>query len=630
MMKGVLFAAASAISAFSDVCANFSTLCPTMAMFRTATLFSVVLLAFLVKHADGMRGPSQPASMIEREVTSWGIFGCAKFGARKPGERRLKGWCRCPDNRPKFTQECGRSGDIYGSSFHLSEASKGCRCVTKAEYAELLKIPVSASALRFCSALLDQTQRHYNDDANRFQDKMQSTLSRTSPTICQHALTGTITPTEAKQAPWAKEASELSQEDSVQDGDREYGRMQPVKENATTPGEKKLWEHALSQVCKDECDDLLEMMKEEAWDLADDVAYHQVPFAQTCAERVVKHVEAEVLGCCARSCGFNGRTCLLWPFFSPREKVNWNLECCSEMNVLKNSSRERMCNSVLSDHLATEASQYDLEEKDGTDVGKVLIGQNSSLFWTKKGAQQARRGIKLRLPKKSTKKAGKFINKLLHPFGKSVLIKEAGARADANVSMDFLLKHPNVGEEFLRRGYFREEPLSKMLDQATSVMEGNFQDDTCNFGKLQQQCPENFQETYVETCKKSWKVTQVPKGSENPEDEEDEVSENIFHDHALHPAGGHCDQSNSQSFATAEQRESLTTNFFGKIFVHYFTYDTENKEKPIKCFTLAKNQCKGNGQWWTKIPLVSVQELVKKEDINTYTDLVYVKVKADE
>ena len=190
--------------------------------------------------------------------------------------------------------------------------------------------------------------------------RMEDTLSKTSPAICQHALVGTITPTEAKRAPFAEKASKLSQHAHDVDGDRAYGRMRSVKENATTPTETALWEHALAQVCKDECDDLLKMMKEEARNLAKDVLGHQVPFPQTCAERVVKHVEAEVLGCCGRSCGFNGRRCLLWPFFSPKEKVEWELECCAEMNVLKNSSRELMCNSVLSSRLAIAASQYSI------------------------------------------------------------------------------------------------------------------------------------------------------------------------------------------------------------------------------------------------------------------------------
>lgn len=71
----------------------------------------------------------------------------------------------------------------------------------------------------------------------------------------------------------------------------------------------------------------------------------------------------------------------------------------SEMSILKNSSRERMCNSVLSNHLlpqghivlsnlAKKTWQYDLEEEDGADVGKVLIGRDASLFWSSKRAQK--------------------------------------------------------------------------------------------------------------------------------------------------------------------------------------------------------------------------------------------------
>jgi len=145
---------------------------------------------------------------------------------------------------------------------------------------------------------------------------------------------------------------------------------------------------------------------------------------------------------------------------------------------------------------------------------------------------------------------------------------------------------------------------------------------TCDFGKLQQQCPKNFRKTYTKTCKKSWKVTQVPEESEDSE-------EDFFHHLALYPEEGHYTENTSQSFATPEECEGLTTYSFGEIFVHYFTYDTENKEKPIKCFTLGKQQCEGKDQWWTMIPLVSVQELLKEEDANIFTELVYVKVKAD-
>ena len=113
-------------------------------------------------------------------------------------------------------------------------------------------------------------------------------LEKTSPEICQHALTGTITPQEAKEAPFAGKASELSQHghDADRNGDRRYGRMRAVKEDATDPTETALWEHALAQVCKDECEDLLQMMYKASQHLSNDVVFHHVPFAQACAERV--------------------------------------------------------------------------------------------------------------------------------------------------------------------------------------------------------------------------------------------------------------------------------------------------------------------------------------------------------
>lgn len=70
--------------------------------------------------------------------------------------------------------------------------------------------------------------------------------------------------------------------DNDGDQDRGFGRMQPMKENATTPAEKALWEYALSQVCKDECEDLLHMMKNETKHLANDVGFNHFnhpPFA---------------------------------------------------------------------------------------------------------------------------------------------------------------------------------------------------------------------------------------------------------------------------------------------------------------------------------------------------------------
>ena len=529
-------------------------------------LFFAVLLAF-VTHVAGMRGFPQAASMLETEVTAWGKNQCEKFGAEQFNDR-----CICPEDRPAPTKECGRSNHKL---FRLSKATEGCRCVTKAKALELMKIPVAASALRFCEALLEHGYEHHIDG-------MRDALKKkTSPAICQHALTGTINKTEAEEAPWAEKASELSRHGSVQDQDedRAYGRMRAVKEDATTPTEKALWEHALAQVCKDECEDLLYMMKIEAHKLTEDVVDLQVPFAQTCAERVVQHVEAEVLGCCGRSCGFDGRRCLLWPFFSAEEKVEWEVECCSEMNILKNSSRELMCNSVLPGRLAKEASQYDLNEQAGADIGKVLLGQNSSLLWTQTGAQ-------------------KF-----------------GTRAGAKVSIEFLLRHKNLGEEYLRRGYVQEEPLNKILNEATSIMQVHSQG-TCDFGEFKEQCPKHFVTNYMKTCQDSWMVA---------EEEEEEDFEEQLKDFHL----GNCSLNSPQYVAAPEECDKLANE--SSILV-YFTHDHNNEKKPIACVTLDKKQCvtAEEKQWWKKIQLTSVQEVMNGQEIKDYTHRVYyVRVKAD-
>ena len=506
---------------------------------------------------------------------------CAKFGAKR-GEY-WDDMCECPHDRPRETKECGGDGS---GEFPPSKASKGCGCLSMVEATERLKMPVAASALRFCEALVEQSYRGVMIDI------MLDALKKTSPEICQHALTGTINETEAKRAPFAEKASELSQKGSDEDrnGDRGYGRMRAVKEDATDPAEKALWKHALSQVCKDECTDLLDMMKNETEDLADDVVLRHVPFAQACAEQVVQHVEAEILGCCGRSCGFDGRRCLLWPFFSPQEKVDWELECCAEISILKNSSRELMCNSVLPDRLAKKASNFDLEEQSGTDVGKVLIGQNTSLFWTEEGAQE------------------------------SALGKEVQAHDGDKVSMDFLIKHQKIGEEYLRLGYFKEEPITKILHEATSMMEVSSQDDTCNFGHFEEQCPKKFMTTFVKKCNEAWNVA---KG---------------FRHLLTHPAIGDCRESDPQNFSTPEECEQLAENSFGTVFLHYFEYNKENKDLPIKCFSVAvsndlsngiKKQCKGKDDWWKRIKgkFMSVQKLMNdtKGDVNDYAQLVYIK-----
>ena len=80
-------------------------------------------------------------------------------------------------------------------------------------------------------------------------------------------------------------------------------------------------------------------------------------------------------------------------------------------------------------------------------------------------------------------------------------------------------------------------------------------------------------------------------------------------------------QSDSQSFATQEDWQKFAKNP-GEIFLHYFTYNKENKDLPTKCFSLSKEQCKGKDDSWKRIPLVSVQKLMNEQDVNAYSEMV--------
>ncbi|CAE7522522.1 unnamed protein product, partial [Symbiodinium pilosum] len=77
-------------------------------------------------------------------------------------------------------------------------------------------------------------------------------------------------------------------------------------------------------------------------------------WSEICVEHVVKKVESHLLGCCGRSCGWNGWTCLHWPFIPPAEQDAWKAECCVEANIVRGSAREQMCLSILPDEQAQQ------------------------------------------------------------------------------------------------------------------------------------------------------------------------------------------------------------------------------------------------------------------------------------
>eukprot|EP00435_Cladocopium_sp_Y103_P063456 s109_g25.t1 len=101
---------------------------------------------------------------------------------------------------------------------------------------------------------------------------------------------------------------------------------------------------------------------------------------------------------------------MAWPFFTKDQKVEWLEECCTEYNVLEGSSRERMCDSVLTPEQVKLISEFNTKAKEGTDVGGAYTGQDPPLLWTQKGISE----FKL------------------------------NAKVNSEVSSDFLEKHPKI------------------------------------------------------------------------------------------------------------------------------------------------------------------------------------------
>lgn len=96
---------------------------------------------------------------------------------------------------------------------------------------------------------------------------------------------------------------------------------------------------ALKKVCHNECEDLVKKLKNKPtiMHLLHDDHYAHDTMEERCAKLVVREVESETLGCCARSCGWNGAACGLWDFMIDEEKQDWKLECCAEGAILNGS-----------------------------------------------------------------------------------------------------------------------------------------------------------------------------------------------------------------------------------------------------------------------------------------------------
>ena len=232
---------------------------------------------------------------------------------------------------------------------------------------------VSASAVSFCSELMKEanTQRLNLDEQKHI---MIRELSGAKD-ICPKVLTGSLNTADGKAKNWEVEAAKVSQ---IHGQEHEFGRL-----------DKVAWRSSLHRVCTDECNALVEGMENQARQLpraTSDMMHGSEgnSVEEICASKVVKKVEAEILTCCATSCGWNGRSCTYWLLMNATEQDEWQGECCTEMNILQNSTREKLCDSTLTEH-ETEESKQIIDNRDNTPKDRAILGQDrggSSNAWS--------------------------------------------------------------------------------------------------------------------------------------------------------------------------------------------------------------------------------------------------------
>ena len=232
-----------------------------------------------------------------------------------------------------------------------------------------MPLNVRASAVSFCSELMKEAKTHH-----RTMDFLESQLQGARD-ICPKVLTGSLKPADGKAKDWEVEAAKVSQ---IHGKEHEFGRLDNVA-----------WRSSLHRVCTDECNALVEGMENQTSQLAEATSDMMLgtegdSVEEVCADIVVKKVEAEILTCCATSCGWNGRSCTYWPLMNATEQDDWQGECCTEMNILQGSTREKMCDSTLTEHETKESEQI-IDNRDNTPEDRAILGQDrggSSNAWS--------------------------------------------------------------------------------------------------------------------------------------------------------------------------------------------------------------------------------------------------------
>ena len=168
---------------------------------------------------------------------------------------------------------------------------------------------MTAAAVCFCAQVVEkraedlpQTYHHLVDYQWFIQNKLKVT-----PRLCQEILTGTLEDFgTSKSKELFGEANGLPKHSGTK------GAPGPLVTGGS-PSSANYHMKLLKHVCHDECENLVEETTMNIDKMTGDVQFYATPFEQTCADKVVRKLEAQILGCCARSCHYGGKSCLAWP-----------------------------------------------------------------------------------------------------------------------------------------------------------------------------------------------------------------------------------------------------------------------------------------------------------------------------
>eukprot|EP00435_Cladocopium_sp_Y103_P045713 s2094_g13.t1 len=507
---------------------------------RWLITFSVLALDAVQAARPGLQ-PS--AALMPRQT--FGPKKCQDIREAQP--LGTKKWQRCYCSEPKRRYPSNGCGEVEEArdpyfgwkvpSFRLAAADMTCKCLDGKEKSRERSTVVKAAAVRFCAAVVEAAENYNHLYVVTF---VQKDLAVT-PQLCQEVLTGTLNDFSTSQdsKDLFREANGLSEHNET----KGFGHLDPLVTGGLPSPTK--YQNLLHHICRDECVEMVNEIVKNIKVMDQDVSDRAIPSEETCADRVVRKVEAEVLGCCARSCGWNNRSCTSWPFFTKNQKVEWLEECCGEYNVLQNSSREEMCNSVLSPEQIRLVSQFDSKAKG--DVAGAYMGQDPPLLWAKPG---------------------------LDKFEKQLKTLKSKPKENEPVSSDFFEKNPNVRKEGLRKGWFREE----MDPQSSSLVQiGN----SCQLqGVLNniEHCPSQMQRDALNACVQAdkWQISLKP-------DEDDPLECQVkMIDRKVNPP---------TEVATPDECLKVDFGKVGDFKRRFFLYDNSDPpkgklilDKPILCF----------------------------------------------